>query len=469
MTDEGKVSRKVLVIGLDCADPRIVFERFKDELPNLRRLMQRGAYGNLRSIIPPITIPAWLCMATGRDPGDLGLYGFRHRKGYSYKDYWIANSNAIKRPTVWDMAGKMGKKVCLVGFPPSFPPRPVNGHLISCFITPGAENEYTYPPELKTEVEGLVGEYIFDVAFRSDEKERIRKGLWEMTEKQLKVVLHLMENKDWDLFWYVCIGTDRLHHAFWKYFDKDHPKYEPGSRYSSVILDYYKMVDAAIGRMLETIDGDTVVLVVSDHGAKGMKGVFAINEWLAKEGYLSLKARPAPGTKLEMTDIDWAGTKAWGWGGYYARIFFNVEGRERMGNIPPERLDDEIETMRKRIEAVTTPDGTPMGNKAWMPEELFEECEGDVPDLMVFFGDLHWRSAGTLGWDQVHLTENDTGPDDAMHDWEGIIICYDPKKDLGGARLQGTSIMDVAPTIARLLGGEPSPGMKGRPIKELVE
>lgn len=461
--------RKVLVIGLDCADPRIVFDEFRDRLPNLDKLMQKGAYGKLRSIIPPITIPAWLCMASGRDPGDLGLYGFRHRKGYSYKDYWIANANAMKKPTVWDTAGEMGKKVCLVGFPPTFPPRPVKGNLVSCFITPGAENDYTYPPELKKEVEGLVGEYIFDVAFRSNEKERIRKGLWEMTEKQFKVVHHLMENKEWDLFWYVCIGTDRLHHAFWKYFDKSHPKYDADPDYNTVMFDYYKMVDDAIGRMLDTIDDDTTVLVVSDHGAKGMHGVVAINEWLAREGYLAIKTKPEPGTKLEKTDIDWARTKAWGWGGYYARIFFNVQGRERMGLITPEELDDEIEALKNKLEAMKDPDGNVMGNKVWMPEDLFEECEGDVPDLMVFFGDLFWRSAGTLGWDQVYLTENDTGPDDAMHDWEGIIICYDPKKDMGGVRLEGTTILDVAPTITKILGGKVPSELKGRPIKELIQ
>lgn len=84
---------KLLIIGLDCADPKLLFG-WKDELPNLKELMGSGAYGKLRSIHPPITVPAWAVMMSGKDPGQLGYYGFRNRKDYSYDAYGIANSNA---------------------------------------------------------------------------------------------------------------------------------------------------------------------------------------------------------------------------------------------------------------------------------------------------------------------------------------------------------------------------------------
>jgi len=76
------MEKKVLVIGLDCAPGEIVFDRRK-ELPVLGELVDNSVYGNLRSSDPPITIPAWMVMCTGKDPGRLGLYGFRHRKGLS--------------------------------------------------------------------------------------------------------------------------------------------------------------------------------------------------------------------------------------------------------------------------------------------------------------------------------------------------------------------------------------------------
>ena len=93
------MSRRVAVIGLDCADPKLVFDRWLDELPNIRGLVERGTWGPLRSVDPPITVPAWSCMLTGRDPGELGIYGFRNRTDYSYDALGVADSRARRRST----------------------------------------------------------------------------------------------------------------------------------------------------------------------------------------------------------------------------------------------------------------------------------------------------------------------------------------------------------------------------------
>ena len=95
--------------------------------------------------------------------------------------------------------------------------------------------------------------------------------------------------KPWDLFMFVEIGVDRIHHAFWKYMDPDHHLYEPGNPYENTILDYYKHLDRKIGELLSSAGEDTVVLVVSDHGAKRMKGAFCVNEWLIEQGDLVVK------------------------------------------------------------------------------------------------------------------------------------------------------------------------------------
>ena len=77
------MAKKVIVIGLDCAPPDLVFEKWKDKLPVLRGLMEKGVYGPLRSTDPLITIPAWTSMVTSKNPGTLGLYGIRNRQDYS--------------------------------------------------------------------------------------------------------------------------------------------------------------------------------------------------------------------------------------------------------------------------------------------------------------------------------------------------------------------------------------------------
>src|SRR5512137_33380 len=119
--------RKVLVIGLDCAAPKLVFDDWLNELPNTKRLVKEGAWGRLFSTIPPITCPAWMCMMTSKNPGKLGIFGFRNRSNYAYKEIWIANSTVIKEPTLWDIISREGYSVGMIGVPQTYPPRPVNG------------------------------------------------------------------------------------------------------------------------------------------------------------------------------------------------------------------------------------------------------------------------------------------------------------------------------------------------------
>ena len=441
---------KVLTIGLDSAPPELIFDKFIADLPNFKKLVDHGVHGRLKSCIPAITIPAWLVMMSGKTPGELGLYGFRHRRGYSYTDIWIANSLAIKSEMVWDILKQEGKKVCLVGLPPSYPPFAVNGNLVSCFITPGADKDYTFPVELKTEVESLVGEYIFDVEFRTENREELLRQVYEMTEKRFEVIEHLIRTKNWDFFMGVEIGVDRIQHAFWKFFDKGHHLYQPGSSFETAVRDYYRYLDQKVGQILSVIDDDTAVLVVSDHGAKGMKGSFCVNEWLAEEGYLRLKTGPQQKVNLENADIDWPRTKAWGWGGYYSRIFLNVEDREPQGAIRAEDYDKEREEITQRLEAIKGPSGENWATKVFKPEEIYPENSGDPPDLMVYFDDLSWRAAGTLGHGTVYLSENDTGPDDAVHSEDGVFILYCPRPRLKGEI--HASIYDVASTILELMG-----------------
>ncbi|MFQ6083051.1 MAG: alkaline phosphatase family protein [Candidatus Aminicenantia bacterium] len=440
--------KKVLVIGLDSAPGEIVFDH-KDEFPNLKKLITNGISGKLISSHPPITIPAWMVMSTSKNSGSLGLYGFRHRKDYSYTDIWIATSHSIKKKTIWDILSEYGKESCLISVPPSYPPKPVKGNLISCFITPGAERDYTYPKELKAEIERNFDSYKFDVEFRTDQKEKLLEEIYQMTEKRFEVIKYLMKNKSWDFLMMVEIGVDRVQHAFWKFMDKEHHLYQPNNKYEEVIINYYRYLDEKIGELLSLIDDQTAVVVVSDHGAKRMKGAFCVNHWLIKEGYLKLKREPSEIISLNKAEIDWTKTKAWGWGGYYARIFLNVEGREASGIIKPEDYEKERDELTEKIKDIKGPKGENWLTNVYRPADLYSEYIGDYPDLMIYFDDLYWRSAGTLGHESLYLPENDTGPDDAVHSQEGIYIVYSPERINKGKK--DAHILDIAPTILNLM------------------
>ncbi len=458
-------ARKVFVIGLDCAEPDLVFRRWREDLPNLRRLMEGGLYGRLRSTTPPITVPAWSSMMTSKDPGQLGFYGFRNRADYSYDRMRIATSRAVTEDTVWDILSRAGKRSVLVGVPQTYPPKPLNGVMVTCFLTPSTQSQYTYPDALKAEIEALVGDYMLDVPdFRTEDKDRLLRDIYRMAEQRFQVVQHLMATQEWDFFMFVDMGVDRIHHGFWKFFDPAHPKYVPGNRYENAIHDYYRYVDEEIGRLLERLDDDTVVLVVSDHGAKPMVGGICINEWLIQNGYLVLKERPEGTVPLEKVEIDWGKTRAWAAGGYYSRISLNVRGREPEGIIPPEDYEKVRDELAEAIAALTDENGVNIGSVAFKPQEVYRTVRNIPPDLIVYLGDLSWRAVGSVGLNRIYTYENDTGPDDANHAQEGIFILYDPKVSWGGREVEGLDLLDVAPTILDRMGQPVPQDMEGKVI-----
>jgi predicted AlkP superfamily phosphohydrolase/phosphomutase len=457
---------KVFVIGLDCAEPTLVFDRWCDQLPNLSRLMQHGVYGNLESCTPAITVPAWSVMTSSKDPGTLGIYGFRNRADYSYDKMTIATGSAVKEDRVWDILSRSGKQVNVVGVPGTYPPRPVNGCLVGCFLTPGVTSNYTYPPEFRQEITQWVGEYQVDVKdFRTEDKAYLLKQIYEMTETRCKLIKKMIVEKPWDFFMFVEMGVDRIHHGMWSYTDEKHWRYQPGNPFVDSIRDYYIYLDREIGAMLSLLPPDTVVIVASDHGAKCMDGGIAVNEWLRREGLLVLAEDiPPKMVPLERVKVDWSKTRAWSSGGYYARLFMNVQGREPNGVIAPADYERERDELMRRLIAIPGPNGEDIGTKVFKPEEIYRAVNNVAPDLIVYFGDLAWRSVGSLGLDSIYTFENDTGPDDANHAQQGMFILYDPARDLGGRRLQA-QIMDIAPTVLKYLG-EPIPAdMQGKVIE----
>jgi predicted AlkP superfamily phosphohydrolase/phosphomutase len=272
-----------------------------------------------------------------------------------------------------------------------------------------------------------------------------------------------MKMSDWDYFQFVEIGLDRIHHGFWEFHDPQHVKYQKGNPYETVIHDYYRYLDDEVGRILELLDDETAILVVSDHGAQRLDGGFCINEWLVREGLLVLHEYPRQVTPFGKLNVDWRKTKAWGQGGYCGRLYFNVQGREPSGSIAASAYDKLRDDIKTRLEATTDEMGRPLGTRVFKPDEIYRKVANVPPDLIVHFGNLYWRAVGGVGYSNLHVQENDTGPDGCNHAQFGAFILAGPNLNLHGC-VEGAHLLDIAPTLLEL-GGYDVPGsMQGKSL-----
>ena len=185
------------------------------------------------------------------------------------------------------------------------------------------------------------------------------------------------------------------------------------------------------------------------------------NDWLIQEGYLTLTDRPSGPTPIKDVAIDWTKTMVWGDGGYYGRCFLNVKGREPQGVIEPARYEEVRDELIAKLEAQLGPDGEPLGTKVLKPQDVYPDVRGIAPDLIVYFGDLAWRSVGSVGNPSLYTYENDTGPDGANHDRDGVFVMAGAPGQASG-RVSGLNLVDVGPTILDLFGAPPLEGAAGR-------
>ena len=337
----------------------------------------------------------------------------------------FANSASIKAPAIWDHLARQGKKSIIVGVPPNYPPRRVNGISIGCFLTPDTvKNDFTYPPEHQIKINALVGEYPTDVKnFRTNNKDWLKNRFSSMSRKQWQVVRWLLKENEWDYFHFVDIGLDRMHHGFWNYFDPTHVQFQPGNPYQNAIPEYYLWLDEQIGAVLELLDKDTIVLVVSDHGAQRLDGGFAINEWLIREGLLVLEEYPADADSIRKTARELeqdSGVERRRI--LCARVLQRRRDASRKGVIPAndyERFQDEMKT---RLEALPDDKGAPMKSLVFKPKEALSarsKCRARsdraLRRTVLAFDRNGWAR-------KVHVQENDTGPDACNHAQYGMFI-----------------------------------------------
>jgi predicted AlkP superfamily phosphohydrolase/phosphomutase len=422
-------ARRTIVVGLDCAPPRLVFDRFAPAMPTLRRLRAKGSWGVLRSVVPPITVPAWACATTGKDAGELGLYGFRNREPGSY-GMRTATSDDVAHAHVWDRVIERGARAAALFVPPSYPPRTSGSDRlleVSCMLAPGADVAHTWPASLGAELASRFGPYVPDLD-RALEGEAAMDGLFAMARQHFDIAEHVLAAYEPALLFLVEIGTDRLNHLFWPLLDPSDPRHVPDHPIARRARDYYALLDLRIERLLERAGRDTNVIVMSDHGARPLLGGVHVNELLRRAGLLVLSREPRGEEALTPELVDWSRTRAFGDGGYYARVFLNVRGREPEGLVAPE----EIDAVLARIEALVreVPDPSGRGHRVVRPREAYREVRGAAPDLLVFFGDLALRSLGKVGASELVVgpdhVERDKGRGGCNHDWDGLYVAAGP-------------------------------------------
>ena len=185
-----------------------------------------------------------------------------------------------------------------------------------------------------------------------------------------------------------------------------------------------------------------------------------------QEGYLTLLEKPPGIVSLAKAKIDWSKTVCWGEGGYYSRIFFNVKGREPQGVVSPNNYEEVRAEIAQKLEAMCDEKGIPLGTKVFKPEDVYPEARGIPPELIVYFGNLKWRSVGSIGYGSTLTFENDIGPDDANHYQYGICIIHDPlaPHTPSPAPRDDLDILDISPTILDLMGMQIPAEMEGKVV-----
>ena len=323
-----------------------------------------------------------------------------------------------------------------------------------------------------------------------------------------------MKRFDWDFFVTVFFDTDRILHQLWHYLDPTHPwrRGDADVDRSRPVLRYFQRLDESIGRILEQVDEDTMVIILSDHGMGPAHNFVVLNNWLVEAGLLQFKNDPITWLKRQMfkagfmlrnvhklvdrlglakhaeykamysidgllkrvflsfSNVDWSRTKAYSFGRHTGPIYVNLKGREPKGIVEPGR---EYEAVRQEIIELTRDfrdprSGRPIIGRVLRREELYSGPYFDqAPDLTllpdretdIFFGLADFGDNQVMG--PVYRYSG-------MHRDEGLLIVHG--RDIQrGTQVEGAVIWDLAPTILYAMGLEIPQDMDGQVLKAVFE
>lgn len=520
------MSRKVVVLGWDGA----VFElavRWAQEgyLPNLAGMMARGAFGRMKSTIPPVSAPAWATFATGNNPGRHGIYYFKEHIPGTYESRLVCGADRRTKP-IWRMLNEQGRKMGVVNLVMTYPPEPLDGFMVSGMDTPSEKSPFTYPPELKAELLAELGEYIIELPLEEEARTYHYDALWDKVWRSLEnstaAVRYLMTHKAWDVFAVNFRATDSVQHFFWKFMDPSHPQYNAAahSPYRDCIRRVYQELDAFVGEVRAGLGSEDVLIVMSDHGfGPSSDKVLYLNNWLAMEGVLSYRRPPAGSMKkpagftaafwttawerlhqsvphpikenLERLMprfyqriryptifffIDWEHTRAYA-DEYQESIWINLAGREPKGIVQP---GEEYEALRREVIARARELRDPLTGElafeaAYLREEIYHGPEvARAPDIILLpRQDPYFRvrpSHISPGLVAVHtLSPAELKKDylpNGTHRLFGMFFAEGPGI-AAGRRVEGIGIEDMAPTLLQLAGCRVPRHLDGRVMEAI--
>lgn len=461
---------KVVVIGLDGLNPDLV-DRWLADLPNLAAMMADGGYGRIQSTVPPITPQAWTCAQCGKNPGHLGFWDFTYRSDFSYGEPNLIDARGVKVATLYKILPRQGKRVAIINVPVTFPPpRIPNGYAVSSFLTPDVESQFAHPAELKQEITDLFGEYIIDAStpelnFREMDRDAVLKRIYDMDSQRFEILKHFIKTKECDYIFCVIMGTDRMPHLFYRYFDEKHVRYTANSRYNTALHDHYVFCDMHVGQVREMLADDTALIVHSDHSVQRLDGRICLNDWLIREEYMRLKesiTEPVP-LRNAVHKVDWPNTVAWATG-YTGQLYLNVKGREREGAVAPGDYDKVLDELSERTKGIASLDGKKLDTRTFKRKEIHHGRYAQYgPDLFIYFDNCHWNIDEQLGHDSIYSYDTTKGSDDGGHGPEGFFVMAGPGIP-NMKQIEHLSLLDVAPTVMRLLGLEVPEDMEGRAL-----
>ena len=503
---------RLLVVGLDGATfdvmrPLLVQGR----LPNLKRLIAEGASGELRSVIPPVSAPAWSTFMTGVNPGKHGIFQWRtyDPKNYSCLDEKVITATGLAGTTFWDIVGATGHEVGIITVPVTYPPWEVNGVMLSGYPCPDTKRNFTFPPEYG---EALSESYNLSVDhyLHASEEDILVAGL-DLLERRTSLAIRMIEEERLDLCVLVLGEIDRAQHDFWKYTDRSFPAYRSASpRFRNAIAQHYEVCDQQVGRLLERIDEGTTVIIMSDHGAGPHPAkYFYTNSWLKDLGLLTLEGEYPSSTdrwlqqlirairevlpfeerlrrllpakvvqrvrqiSLGVSNVDWSRTKAYRFPMYHSAegVEINLRGRQPKGIVEPGR---EYEELRERIirslrEAVDPESGQPVALEVYRREELYSGPYAEIAPDIIFLTQEEYKAEGGIeesycGPVPLHTLEKNNG----LHRMGGIFIAYG-NNIARRVKVEGAELVDLAPTILYTLGMAIPEDMDGRILLEIFE
>ncbi|MEW6114654.1 MAG: alkaline phosphatase family protein, partial [Thermodesulfobacteriota bacterium] len=268
--------RKVAVFGLDGVPHSLLEELFTaGVMPELAEVARTGSFQRMETDLPPVSSVAWTSFMTGENPGRHGIFGFTDID--ENRALRLPSFDDIRCPTAWHKMPQA--RSLIINLPFTYPARPLQGILISGFVAPLFERA-VYPESLIPWLRSL--DYRIDVDSvrgRTDRRGLITE-LFEHVNTLEKVTLSLAESQPWELCIVVVTGTDRLHHFFFDAAtDPEHPFHHD-------FIDYYRRVDAFLGRFRDSAPRSARLIALSDHGFARLKTQVYVNHLLHSIGYL---------------------------------------------------------------------------------------------------------------------------------------------------------------------------------------